>query len=150
MGKTEQGTDKQNNKSTREKEQIANTLDQRVEIEMQNIRQMLEDYKISAKRVKALESIIENTAWMKVKLDDAREAVKTSNVVIPYDNGGGQTGLRENPLFKGYESLWKSYMTGMSRILECLPNEQLNIEVEKIETPKTVLEIVRSKHRKEA
>ena len=124
--------------------------DPRVSAEIENIKQMLGDYKVSEKRLKALKSIIENTAWMKIKLDDAREAVKTSNVVIPYDNGGGQTGLRENPLFKGYESLWKSYMAGMARILDCLPNEQVNIEVEKIETPKTVLELVRSKHRKEA
>lgn len=124
--------------------------DPRVSAEIKSIKQTLEDYNVSSKRIKALESIIENTAWMKIKLDDAREAVKTSNVVIPYDNGGGQTGLRENPLFKGYESLWKSYMAGMSRILECLPSEQVNIEVEKIETPKTVLELVRNKHRKEA
>lgn len=124
--------------------------DPRVSAEIKSIKQTLEGYNVSSKRIKALESIIENTAWMKIKLDDAREAVKTSNVVIPYDNGGGQTGLRENPLFKGYESLWKSYMTGMSRILECLPSEQVNIEVEKIETPKTVLELVRNKHRKEA
>ena len=124
--------------------------DPRVSAEVKNIKQTLEGYNVSSKRIKALESIIENTAWMKIKLDDAREAVKTSNVVIPYDNGGGQTGLRENPLFKGYESLWKSYMAGMARILDCLPNEQVNIEVEKIETPKTVLELVRSKHRKEA
>lgn len=124
--------------------------DPRVSAEIKSIKQTLEGYNVSTKRIKALDSIIENTAWMKIKLDDAREAVKTSNVVIPYDNGGGQTGLRENPLFKGYESLWKSYMTGMSRILECLPSEQVNIEVEKIETPKTVLELVRNKHRKEA
>lgn len=124
--------------------------DPRVFAEIKSIKQTLESYNVSSKRIKALDSIIENTAWMKIKLDDAREAVKTSNVVIPYDNGGGQTGLRENPLFKGYESLWKSYMTGMSRILECLPSEQVNIEVEKIETPKTVLELVRNKHRKEA
>lgn len=118
--------------------------------EVERLTALLREYKISDKRIRALSSIIENTAWMKIKLDDAREAVKTSNVVIPYDNGGGQTGLRENPLFKGYESLWKSYMAGMSRILDCLPNEQVNIEVEKIETPKTVLELVRNKHRKEA
>ena len=118
--------------------------------EVERLTALLEEYGTSDKRIKALSTIIENTAWMKIKLDDAREAVKTSNVVIPYDNGGGQTGLRENPLFKGYESLWKSYMAGMSRILDCLPSEQVNIEAEKIETPKTVLELVRNKHRKEA
>lgn len=119
-------------------------------LESERLKTVLIDAGISEKRIKALEPIIENTAWMKLKLDETRELIKTSNVVIPYDNGGGQKGLRENPLYKGYESLWKSYMSGMSRILDCLPREYVEKEADKIETPKTVLELVRSKHRKEA
>ena len=94
--------------------------------------------------------LAENVVFMAHKLKETRESMGKTPLIVRYDNGGGQTGLRENPLFKGYESLWKSYMAGMSRILECLPSEQVNIEVEKIETPKTVLELVRNKHRKEA
>ena len=94
--------------------------------------------------------MIENTAWMKAKLDDAREQIKNTSVVIPYDNGGGQKGIRENPLFKGYESLWKSYMTGMCRLLDYVPKQVIDEEAEKIDTPRTVLELVRNKHRKEA
>ena len=124
--------------------------DDRVKAEIKRIETMLTEYNVSKKRIKALSSIIENTAWMKIKLDDAREAVKESNVVIPYDNGGGQRGLRENPLFKGYESLWKSYMSGMIKILDCLPMEQAQGEVESIDNPKTMLELVRNKHRKQA
>ncbi len=121
-----------------------------VKKEIQRIKDILLDYNVSENRIKILESVIENTAWMRIKLDNAREAVKNSNVVIPYDNGGGQKGLRENPLFKGYESLWKSYMSGMGRIFECLPNENIKEEIEKEESPRTVLELVRNKHRKEA
>lgn len=120
------------------------------EKENNRILDILTDSGVKESRIESLKPIIENVAWMKVKLDDAREAVKTSNVVIPYDNGGGQKGLRENPLFKGYESLWKSYMAGMGRILECLPSEQIKQEVEIVETPKTMLELVRDKHRKQA
>lgn len=98
-------------------------------------------------RIAALRPIIENVAWMKVKLDDTREKIKTSSVVVPYDNGGGQKGIRENPLFKGYESLWKSYMTGMCRILECLPAETVAQEEKQVESPATVLELVRKKHK---
>lgn len=126
------------------------TQEERVAAEIERLNQLLADYGISEKRKNALESIIENTAWMRIKLDDAREAVKTSSVVIPYDNGGGQKGLRENPIFKGYESLWKSYMSGMCKIMECLPIEQVQVEAEKIETPKTMLELVRDRHRKQA
>lgn len=119
-------------------------------LESERLKSILSDAGISDKRINALEPIIENTAWMKVKLDETRELIKTSNVVIPYDNGGGQKGLRENPLFKGYESLWKSYMSGMGRILDCFPSERIEKEAEIVESPKTVLELVRSKHRKEA
>ena len=129
---------------------IDDNINVNVEEEIQRIKDILLDYDISDNKIKILESIIENTAWMKVKLDGARDAVKSSNVVIPYDNGGGQKGLRENPLFKGYESLWKSYMSGMNKILETLPPEQAKEVTQMAEEPKTMLELVRNKHRKQA
>lgn len=75
-----------------------------------------------------------------------------SSVVIPYDNGGGQKGLRENPLFKGYESLWRCYIAGMTKILDAMPLEEAQSELKKEEpqAPATILELVRSKHKKEA
>lgn len=121
----------------------------RAEEEQKRIQTLLDEVGISDKRQKLLEPIILNTAWMKAKLDDAREAIKTSNIVISYDNGGGQKGIRENPLFKGYESLWRSYMAGMSKILESLPQEVIEQSVA-IEQPKTMLELVRNKHKKDA
>lgn len=121
----------------------------RAEEEQKRIQTLLNEVGISDKRQKLLEPIILNTAWMKAKLDDAREAIKTSNIVISYDNGGGQKGIRENPLFKGYESLWRSYMAGMSKILDALPQEVIEQSVA-IEQPKTMLELVRNKHKKDA
>ena len=121
----------------------------RAEEEQKRIADLLDEVGISDKRRKLLEPIILNTAWMKAKLDDAREAIKNSNIVISYDNGGGQKGIRENPLFKGYESLWRSYMAGMSKILDSLPQEIVEQSVE-VEKPATMLELVRNKHRKDA
>lgn len=121
-------------------------IKERAESECERIMAILEDSGISEKRKKLLEPVVINTAWMRAKLDDARDAIKNSQIVISYDNGGGQKGIRENPLFKGYESLWKSYMTGMSKILDCLPNEVVETAEEYIEKPKTVLDLVRSKH----
>lgn len=123
-----------------------------IEIEIQKLKDILIDAEISERRMKALEPVIENVAWMKVKLDDAREKIASSSVVIPYDNGGGQSGIRENPLYKGYESLWKSYITGMDRILGALPKEAVESVAEEVASnePKSVLELVRGKHKKEA
>jgi hypothetical protein len=121
----------------------------RAEEEQNRIIELLNEVGISAKKMKLLEPIVLNTAWMKVKLDDAREAIKNSNIVISYDNGGGQKGIRENPLFKGYEGLFKTYMSGLKQILDVLPPYEVQVKAEEIEKPKTVLELVRSK-KKEA
>ena len=124
--------------------------DQRVYEEKQRLTALLFDCGISDRRMKAMLSVVENIAWMRIKLDDTRDMIKDSTVAIPYDNGGGQTGIRENPLFKGYQSLFASYLKGMAMVMNCLPAEAENADQNGPEKPKTVLELVRNKHRKEA
>ncbi len=116
--------------------------------EEQRLRSLLFSYGISAKRIEMLGSVIENVAWMKAKLDDTREQIYDTSVAIPYDNGGGQKGIRENPLFKGYSGLWKSYMSGMNTIMGLLPKEIADAEAAQLEKPKTMLDMVREKHKK--
>lgn len=117
----------------------------RAEQERKRIMDILVDADISPRRMKMLAPIIENVSWMRAKLDDARELIKNSNVAIPYDNGGGQKGIRENPAFKGYEALWKSYLGGMAKILESLPTEQIQEATDEVR-PQTVLDAIRAKH----
>lgn len=47
--------------------------------------------------------------FMRGKLEETRKGLAKQQVVIAYDNGGGQTGIRENPAFKGYHQLLASY-----------------------------------------
>ena len=117
--------------------------------ELERLKKVLDDAGVSSEKQEALKTVIENVAWMSEKLEDAMEKIEDSSVAIPYDNGGGQTGIRENPLYKGYESLFKSYMTGLCKILEYLPQEAAEQIIED-EKPKSVLELVRDKHKKEA
>ena len=116
--------------------------------EKQRLTSLLFDCGINEKKIEMLETVIQNTAWMKAKLDDTMAQIRETSVAIPYDNGGGQTGIRENPLFKGYSSLWKSYISGMSILMANLPQEVVEKEAEK--KTKTVLQLVRDKHRKQA
>lgn len=119
----------------------------RAEAERDRITGILLAAGVSEKRMNLLEPVIANTAWMKAKLDDARAAIKNAQIAISYDNGGGQKGIRENPLFKGYESLWKSYMQGMGRIIDSMPQEASEIKTAELEKPKTMLELVRERHK---
>ena len=121
------------------------SLDERFQEEFDRINNLLNEAGVSDKKIRIMQPVIENTAWMKVKLDDSRLAVKNSQIVISYDNGGGQKGIRENPLFKGYESLWKSYMHGMQKIIECIPDDNSNIKKEELDKPLSMLEVVRAR-----
>ena len=125
-------------------------LEEKAMTEAERLKSLLFSYSIPERKVGFLEDVINNVSWMKVKLDVTREKIKTSDVCIPYDNGGGQTGMRENPLFKGYESLFKSYMSGMRQILDVLPKQAAEVEKQEIEKPQTMLDFVRNKHKKES
>lgn len=128
-----------------------NELKAQAEAEKTRLNEVLRAANVSEARRRALQPVIENTAWMRAKLEDARANIKNSSVAIPYDNGGGQTGIRENPLFRGYNALWKSYMLGMGRILDALPAEaKTAAEPDEEEKPQTVLTMIRAKHGKEA
>lgn len=124
---------------------------------LQNMTKFDKDYKNEIKRLKnlyetngvqkelssAMNALINNVAWMKVKLDEGRALMEGASIVIEYDNGGGQKGMRENPLFKGYEALFKTYMSGMSKLLDEIPKAEA--EVTPKETTRSALELVKSR-----
>ena len=58
--------------------------------------------------------LAENVLFMRAKLEETRHGIARQQVVIPYDNGGGQTGIRANPAFKEYENLLKAYTRALS------------------------------------
>lgn len=114
-----------------------------MEKEIERIRELLRDMDVKEKRIDMLCPIIENVAYMREKLDGARDAIKNSQVAIAYDNGGGQKGIRENPLYKGYEALWKSYIAGMKIIIDEMPECEAKHEEE--QRPQNMIEIIRAR-----
>lgn len=64
--------------------------------------------------------LAENVLFMRAKLEETRKGIARQQVVIPYDNGGGQTGIRANPAFKEYENLLKAYTRALTDLREML------------------------------
>lgn len=120
-------------------------VQERADAERARLIELVQQY-ANESHVSALETVIENCAWMKAKLDETREAIKVSGVAIKYDNGGGQSGIRENPLFKGYHALWKSYMLGLREIIDLVPAAKEKTEPP--EAPKNVLSMLQEKHKR--
>lgn len=125
------------------------TIKGRTAEEAERITALLRESNVAEEVIAMIEPVITNVAWSRIKLDETRKAIANSTVAIPYDNGGGQAGIRENPVFKGYEALYKSYISGLRIILEYMPSAKA-ASVAPVEAPKTVLQMVRRKHGKEA
>lgn len=55
---------------------------------------------------------------MSEKIEAAIVELQDAPLVIPYDNGGGQTGIRENPEFVAFEKLMASYTKSLRQLTE--------------------------------
>ena len=62
--------------------------------------------------------LAESVLFMADKLKEARVTMKNEPLVIDYDNGGGQTGIRENPHFVAFEHLMASYTKSLKQLTE--------------------------------
>lgn len=60
--------------------------------------------------------LAENVLWMEVKLAEARAMIGDSSLVVGYDNGGGQKGIRRNPAFDAYNALLSSYTKALKQL----------------------------------
>lgn len=76
-------------------------------------------------RARAVE-LAENVLWMEGKLANAREVIGKSSVAIPYDNGGGQRGIRKNPAFDGYNALMAQYTKALKQLCEMLGAQEVD------------------------
>ena len=112
--------------------------------EQRRLTKLLRDAGTPPERIKLLAEIVQNVAFMYAKLEEAREEIISEKITVTYDNGGGQTGIRENPMFKAYEALWKTYMVGMTKIMDEMP-KKAETAVDKKGEPLTVLDLIKAK-----
>ena len=117
--------------------------------ERRKLIKFLEKNRLEKEKITALNPVIANVSWMKVKLDDAREHIGDEGITVEYDNGGGQTGVRENPAFRAYEALWKTYLSGLDALLKQLPAQMEPEQLAEV-TPVSPLAVVQGRKKREA
>lgn len=64
--------------------------------------------------------LAENVLFMEGKLLETRRGLANQQVVIAYDNGGGQKGIRKNPIFEGYNQLMANYRKTLEQLMAIL------------------------------
>ncbi len=104
--------------------EICGYMDKRtITAEYKRLEALLKGAGVPEKKREALAPLMQNMAWQKAKLDEAREEMKDERLIDSYDNGGGQSGTRENPFFKSYLNLWRGYLAGLEKFTSYLPED---------------------------
>lgn len=70
--------------------------------------------------------LAKSVLFMAVKLEESREAMKNEPLVIPYDNGGGQVGIRENPHYTAFEKLMATYTRSLDQLTKIIEKGSQN------------------------
>ena len=65
------------------------------------------------------ETLENEVRWQAERLVQARQVIAESSILIAYDNGGGQKGVRRNPGYEAYSQLFNTFVSGM-RALDAL------------------------------
>lgn len=133
------------NTSTRARAEI----EKRSAAERRKLTRFLSKNGMDEEKIKSIDPVILNVSWMKAKLDDARAHIGEDGITVEYDNGGGQTGVRENPAFRAYEALWKTYLSGLDVLLKLLPEQVEQEQVAELK-PASALALVTSRRKREA
>lgn len=87
-------------------------------------------------------TLYKQVKFLEKKLKETEPAMKEATIVIPYDNGGGQTGIRENPVFPAYVKVLAAYEKALSELREYIGEEKA-AEVSQLDTLRAKLRIAK-------
>ena len=83
------------------------------------------------KKTDNIEVLVEQLNLMAKRLLEEGKKIPAEPLVVAYDNGGGQSGMRENPFYPAYEKLLSSFVktfTAVQASKEASPKEVSNLE----------------------
>lgn len=86
--------------------------------------------KVDKDKIKMVEKLIQNVAFMSVALDELKEDIKLYGVKEPYMNGSNQFGFKESIESKTYNTMLKNYMNAVKQLVELLPEKEKKNEGE--------------------
>lgn len=94
--------------------------DKRIDREIRRIKLFLKD--LPDDRVKTVDSLIRNAAFMTITLEDLQHSMVVNGVISEYQNGENQWGTKKSPEVEIYNSMIKNYMALMKQITDLLPS----------------------------
>jgi hypothetical protein len=88
---------------------------------MERLRSLLVD--IGEDRLKSVEKLIGNAAFMAVTLEDLQDEINKKGPVSEYQNGENQWGTKKSPEIEIYNTMVKNYMAAVKQLTDLLPSD---------------------------
>ena len=108
------------------------TKEQRIEEELKRISVWFESMDENQRAV--LDPIMQNSAFMKVTLDDLQEIINQEGVIDRYQNGANQYGMKQSATLQSYNSLVKNYAAVNKTLFSVLPRYRRPVQPKQEET----------------
>lgn len=89
--------------------------------------------KIPANKKRLCAGLIENAAYMKIKLAELQDEIEENGITDEWHGGGGQHGLRKSPAADLYNTMIKNYLAVIKKLAEYLPEDMSKDEFDEWE-----------------
>lgn len=88
------------------------------------------------------ETLVRQAQAIAKKLEEARKQLPAEDLIIEYDNGGGQSGVRENPFYPAYEKLLASYVKTLAAVRDML-GDHAQAEVKSLDSLRSKFKVAK-------
>lgn len=99
--------------------------------------------KIEKKKLKIVEKLIDNAAFMAVLLEDIRQKINENGYMVEYKNGDNQYGLKKSPEIEIFNQTISNYSKTIKQLTDLLPVE-VKLE-QKDKEEKKLIEFIKGK-----
>lgn len=99
----------------------SSVIEKRLETEVKRLQQLTKDT-LPPERRRAVMPLLQNIAFYRVKLDEARRMLLYEDLWTDYDNGGGQSGIREHPGFIAYNKMFTTFSRSVNQLADMMPS----------------------------
>lgn len=79
------------------------------------------------------ETLVKQLQALSKKLRETAQMMPGESLIIEYDNGGGQAGVRENPYYPAYEKLLASYTKTLLAVKDLI-GDQPTAEIKNLDS----------------
>lgn len=92
---------------------------QEIKKEIAKLNKLFKD--MEAKTKKAVQSVIENAAFMAVTLRELQDYLNKNGLTCEYQNGENQFGVKKSPEVEIYNTMIKNFVSTMKSLTDLLP-----------------------------